>query len=95
MLAEGRVISIISGPKSALIQGLQSAAPAWQVSKEVAFGIAGTQQQGWLCEGGVLASDPIRRLLIFTTADKLFHITGQSFDTSDQFMQTVQVEVGG
>ncbi len=95
MLAEGRVISIISGPKSALSQGLQGAAPVWQVSNEVALEIAGAQQQAWLCEGGVLASDPVRRLLIFTTADKLFYVTGQSFDTNEQFLQAVQAQLGG
>lgn len=93
-LADGRVLSIISGSESKLVQGLQSVAPVWDQSKEITFQLAGAAHQAWLCEGGVLSSDPVRRLLIFTTADKLFYVTGQSFSSSDQFIQTVAEEFG-
>ena len=92
-LSGGRFISIITGPASALVKGLQSVAPVWDQSKQVALQVAGTQHQAWLCEGGVLANVPGRRLLIFTSGDKLFYVTGQSFDTNDEFLRAASREL--
>jgi hypothetical protein len=92
-LPDGRVLSIISDSASELMKGLQSVAPVWSQSKEVTFTFAGSQQQAWLCEGGVLASDPVRRLLIFTSGDRLYYVTGQAFNTSDEFVQAASAEL--
>ncbi len=86
-LANGRVISVIRGPKATLTQGLQSVAPVWDASSEITLTVSSMSVQAWLCEGGILASDPIRRVLIFTRGDTLYYITGQSFTTSDDFVK--------